>query len=134
MIIEILLLVSILYLIVSTIFIIKILFRLEKRISALEESEITEQKVSKFKASQHNVEDSVASGLVKGLQAIRDEDQRHLKLLEMTRKLQRTPLPVMNQNSAKPDSFDTGGDLIPANLSKEEQEILKMFYDRKNEG
>lgn len=104
-----------------------VLFKIEKRIDQLETILLEDIPKSRSPAQQ-NTEDSVANGLVKGLRAIKDEDERHLKLLEMTRKLQSAPLGVMNQNSANSNSFDTGGDLIPTNLTKEEQEVLRMFY------
>jgi len=74
----------------------------------------------------------VATGLVKGMQQMKDDEENHLKLLEMGRQLQRTPFKVMNQNSVS-KNFDTVGDLIPGNLTKEEEEILRMYYDRSNE-
>lgn len=108
-------------------FILKISLRLEKRISQVERYVIEDST-----KNQVDVEQSVATGLVKGLQQMREDDERHLKLLEMGRQLQRTPLKVMNQNSAT-HPLNTGGDLIPQNLTKEEEEILRMYYDRSNE-
>jgi hypothetical protein len=80
---------------------------------------------------ESNNEGDVSSGLVKGLRQMRDDDEKHLKLLEMSRKLQRNPMPILNQNSASEDSFDTGGDLIPANLTQEELDVLRMFYEKR---
>lgn len=108
-------------------FILKISMRLEKRISQLERYVIEDAK-----KNQVDMSDSVASGLVKGLQQIKEDDERHLKLIEMGRQLQRTPLKVMNQNSVS-KYLDTGGELIPGNLTGEEEAILRMYYDRTNE-
>lgn len=108
-------------------FILKISLRLEKRISQVEKVLL-----ENTNENQVDVGQSVATGLVKGLQQMREDDERHLKLLEMGRQLQRTPLKVMNQNSAT-NPINTGGDLIPQNLTKEEEEILRMYYDRNNE-
>ena len=110
---------------------VRALLALSDKVSKLEEfvvgnySEDEEKKPSK-----NNIEDDIASGLVKGLQQIRSDDEKHLKLIEMARRLQRRPTPVMNQNSAADDRFDTGGDLIPTNLTKEELEVLRMFYEK----
>lgn len=107
--------------------ILKFSLRLEKRIRQVEKFLLED--VTK---NQVDVGNSVSTGLVKGLQQVKDDDERHLKLLEMGRHLQSAPLKVMNQNSV-PKSFNTGGELIPSNLTKEEEEILRMYYDRSNE-
>lgn len=108
-------------------FILKISMKLEKRISQIERYIIEDNK-----KNQVDVDESVATGLVKGLQKMREDDEKHLKLLEMGRQLQ-TPFKIMNQSSVKNKGFDTGGDLIPGNLTKEEEEVLRMYYDRTNE-
>lgn len=108
-------------------FILKVSMRLEKRVSQVERFIIEDAK-----KNQVDVGDSVATGLVRGLQQMREDDERHLKLLEMGRQLQRTPLKVMNQNSVS-KYIDTGGELIPGNLTEDEKEILRMYYDRTNE-
>lgn len=108
-------------------FILKISLKLEKRISQVERYIIEDVNKNRVDMSE-----SVATGLMKGLQQLKDDEERHLKLIEMGRKLQKTPLGVMNQNSVS-KGFDTGGDLIPDNLTAEEQEILRMYYDRTNE-
>lgn len=107
--------------------ILKFSLRLEKRIRQVEKFLLED--VTKNQVDAGN---SVSTGLVKGLQQVKDDDERHLKLLEMGRRLQSAPLKVMNQNSV-PKSFNTGGELIPSNLTKEEEEILRMYYDRSNE-
>jgi hypothetical protein len=61
---------------------------------------------------------------------MREDDANHLKLLEMSRKLQRSPSAVLNHNSAGNDVIDTHGDLIPQNLTQEEREVLRMFYEQ----
>lgn len=101
--------------------------KLEKRLNQVERYILEDSK-----QNQVDVNDSVATGLVKGLQQMRVDDEKHLQMLEMNRKLQRVPLGVMNQNSI-PKGFDTGGELIPSNLTAEEQEILRMYYDKTNE-
>jgi hypothetical protein len=106
----------------------KVLMRLEKRITQVEKFLLEDV----TKKNQIDVSDSVAIGLVKGLQQMREDDERHLKLLEMGRNLQRTPLKIMSQSSL-PKNFNTGGDLIPDNLTKDEEEVLRMYYDRTNE-
>lgn len=118
---------NVINIILTICFILKIAMKLEKRISQIEKY-VMEDSIK----NQVDVEKSVATGLVRGLQQMKDDEEKHLKLLEMGRQLQRTPLKVMNQNSV-PKNFDTGGDLIPGNLTKEEEEILKMYYDRSNE-
>lgn len=116
---------------IVTLFFVKALLNIENRVKTLENHVI--QLFSTLINPSLKMEDSIASGLVKGIQAIRDEDERHLKLLDMARNLQRGPLPVMNQNSGTKEILDTGGDLIPTNLTKEEREVLQMFYDKRNE-
>lgn len=101
--------------------------KLEKRLNQVERYILEDSK-----QNQVDVSDSVATGLVKGLQQMRADDEKHLQMLEMNRKLQSVPLGVMNQNSIS-KGFDTGGELIPGNLTAEEQEILRMYYDRTNE-
>jgi len=97
---------------------------LENRISKLEKMFVDEFLTPK------DLKKDIASGLIRGLQDLKDNDERHLQLLEMARKNQKIPSPILNQKSATPDAFDTGGDLIPQNLTTEEQEILRMFYDK----
>lgn len=101
--------------------------RLEKRVSQIEK--VLLEDVTK---NQIDVNESVATGLVKGLRQIKEDDERYLKLMEMSRQLQRTTLKVMNQNSTS-EYINTGGELIPGNLTEEEKEILRMYYDRTNE-
>lgn len=113
-----------------TLFLAKALLALSERLSKAEGVLISGEQPATRKR-ERNIEDDVASGLIKGLQQMRTDDENHLKLLEMARKLQRTPMPIMNQNSASDESFNSGGDLIPANLTKEELDVLKMFYENK---
>lgn len=113
--------------VLTILFFLKISMRLEKRVSQIEK--VLLEDVTK---NQTDVSESVATGLVKGLRQIKEDDERHLKLMEMSRQLQRTPLKVMNQNSAS-EYINTGGELIPGNLTEEEKEILRMYYDRTNE-
>lgn len=113
--------------ILTVLFILKISMRLEKRVSQIEK--VLLEDVTK---NQTDVSESVATGLVKGLRQIKEDDERYLKLMEMSRQLQRTTLKVMNQNSTS-EYINTGGELIPGNLTEEEKEILRMYYDRTNE-
>lgn len=127
-----LLTIIILLIVVAIVALTRALLALSDKISKIEDivvnnyNEIEDKKIEK----KSNIEDDIASGLVKGLKQIRSDDEKHLKLLAMARKLQRQPTTIMNQNSAADDRFDTGGDLIPANLTKEELEVLKMFYEK----
>jgi hypothetical protein len=118
---------GIINIIITVWFILKISLKLEKRINQVEKYIIEDAN-----KNQVDMSDSVATGLMKGLQQLKSDEERHLKLLEMGRKLQKTPLGVMNQSSVS-KGFDTGGELIPENLTTEEQEILRMYYDRTNE-
>jgi len=104
----------------------KILMRLEKRIS-LVENEITLVITSR---TSDTVDNTVATGLVGGLQKVKEDDDRTLNFLEMGRHLREKS--IMNQNDGRAEILDTGGELIPVNLSKEEQEALNMWYDKKN--
>lgn len=106
------------------------MFALSERLSIVEGFVIENSNEKKMKFSSKNIEDDVASGLVKGLQQVREDDENHLKLLEMSRQLQRQPMPVLNQNSGVSETINTGGDLIPVNLSNEEKEVLRMFYEK----
>jgi hypothetical protein len=123
----ILIIIGIINTILTTWFFLKIIMKLEKRLNQVERYILEDSK-----QNQVDVSDSVATGLVKGLQQMRADDEKHLQMLEMNRKLQSVPLGVMNQNSIS-KGFDTGGELIPGNLTAEEQEILRMYYDRTNE-
>lgn len=78
-----------------------------------------------------DMESEVASGLVMGLRQMRDDDERHQKLLELARQQARQPVPVLNQNSAAQEIIDTKGELIPANLTEHEREVLKAYYGTK---
>lgn len=75
-----------------------------------------------------NIENDVANGLIKGLSRLREDDESHLKLIEMTRRMQNQPTAIMNQSSAGNDPFFAGGNLVPANLTEEEKQVLKEFY------
>jgi hypothetical protein len=114
-------------LVAAVAFLIKGVFSLSTKIDAIVNVLSNQPEPTPVKR-ESNIEDDVAAGLVKGLQQMRTDDERHLKLLAMARKLQRQPTPIMNQNSAADDRFDTGGDLIPANLTREELDVLKEFY------
>lgn len=114
---------------VVTLCIIKVLLNFEKRMVDLDT--LAAEHVSNVLATPKNsIENDVASGLIKGLTKMRSDDERHLQLMEMSRKLQRTPMAVMNHNSASDEIINTGGDLIPANLTKEELEVLKLYYEK----
>lgn len=121
--------ISVSFLITIWIFL-KISLKLEKRISRIEKYVL--EVLDDIDDKQINDKNSSSIDLVKGLQQVKKDDERHLKLLEMGRQLQ-TPLKIMNQNSIQDRGFNTGGDLIPHNLTKEEEEILRMYYDRSNE-
>lgn len=105
----------------------KAILSLSDRISHLEDLVLLTQVPQK----EQFVEEDVATGLVKGLQKMKSDDQKHLKLIELARTSQKSPMGIMNHSSTE-EILDTGGDLIPANLSKEERDVLKMFYDKSN--
>jgi len=116
--------------IIAIILAFKALIRLEKRMSQAEKYILDDSENPKTNAV--NIVESPTGGLVRGIQQIRENDEKYLKLLELSRQLQQVPLGVMNQNSTS-KSFNTNGELIPNNLTNEEREILKMYYDRSNE-
>jgi hypothetical protein len=118
--------------IITNILYVKVMLKFEKRITDLENVVLIINNTQPNIQSPNLTEDTIASGLMKGFQQMREDEEKHLKLLEMSRIKNNTPLTVMNQNSTS-KGFDTGGDLIPSNLTNEEQEILRIFYDRKNE-
>ena len=78
-----------------------------------------------------NSDDQIATGLMRGMQMLREDDERTMKLMELSRKAKRLPSHgPMSSSDSKLQPFDTGGDLIPSNLTKNEQEVLKMFYEK----
>jgi hypothetical protein len=103
--------------IIQSAFFIRTLMKIDNRITTLEK--ITNELI------ENKVENVNQPSLVKGVQQIRDDDEKYLKMLEMSRTNQ-----IMNHNSIVNNSFDTDGDLIPDNLSKEELDVLKMFYEK----
>lgn len=113
-----------------TLFCLKAILALSEKQSKLEEFVATTYQPEEESKPESNLEQQVASGLIKGLKQLRNDDEKHMRLLKMARKLQQTPQPILNQNSASDERFDTGGDLIPANLSKDELDILKEFYGK----
>jgi hypothetical protein len=111
--------------------VIKALLSLSERMDNLEKN--IDEAVTITKSSikpPENIENQISSGLIKGLQQIKDADEKQLKLIEMARKMRNVPAPIMNQNYGGPEILNTGGDLIPDNLTKEEIEVLKVWYEK----
>ncbi len=126
MITEILIVAGTLVNVVIAIFSIKAFLALENRVSFLEKNSITDSDRDEDLQSS----DDPATALMNGFQKVREDEQNHLKLLEMSRKLQGKPPVIMTHNSFGDRGFDSDGDLIPNNLTEEEQNVLKMFYDK----
>lgn len=112
--------------VVQSVVFFKILTRLERRVTAIEDI------LNDVAPTGNNVEDKIATGLMKGMQMLKEDDDRTLRLLEINRQSKKQASVPMLTSDGGPNSFDTGGHLIPENLTKEEQEILKMFYDKNN--
>lgn len=104
---------------------------IERRLAMIEEIIVNElsQNVHTKLQPPKNIESEIAAGLIKGIKQLRTDDENHLKLLSLARKAQQTAMPVMNSNSVGQEFINTGGDLIPSNLTKEEREILKMWHE-----
>lgn len=98
---------------------------LEKRIHALER-----EFIGNIHQSETNIKDEIATGLFKGMTNLKKDEENHLKLLEMARRSNKNPTAILNQNYASNQPFDTGGDLIPQNLTEEEKQVLKIFYEK----
>jgi hypothetical protein len=109
----------------------KSLLAIDKRLLGLEEFVINEYSTQRHTGLEKpkNIESEIASGLIKGIKQLRTDDENHLKLLALARKAQQTAMPVISSNSVGNEFINTGGDLIPANLTKEEREILKMWHE-----
>lgn len=63
--------------------------------------------------------------LVKGLERIRTDDEKMLRMQEMARQKHSSIYTGIKDHHS---FVDTGGDLIPQNLTDEERNVLKMFY------
>lgn len=113
------------------VFFLRILTRLERRIFAIEKYIKETPPLNPSKVV--NTEDQIATGLMRGMQMLREDDERTMQLLELSRKARNLPAVPMTTNSVGPEILDTGGELIPNNLTKEEEEILRMYYDKNNE-
>lgn len=64
--------------------------------------------------------EEVSSELMQGYKNLKTEENKHLEFIALARKRQQGM------------GFDTGGDLIPANLTQHEQEVLRDFYTKEN--
>jgi len=111
-------------------FCVKAILAMSDKQSKLEEFVATMYQSKEENKPKTNLEQQVATDLIKGLKQLRNDDEKHMQLLKLARKLQQNPQPILNHNSGSDERFDTGGDLIPANLSKDELDILKEFYGK----
>lgn len=115
--------------VLSVAIVIWILIKLESRVNNLEKivsSEDTQKNVSE---TQITDEEKISLDLYKGLRRVKDDDQKHLSMLEMSRKIQSSPTPITNHTQYSKEIIDTAGDLLPDNLTKEELDVIKAFYD-----
>lgn len=103
------------------------MFSISERLSKLEDF-IIENQSSLSKESPK--EDGVGLTLINKFDKIQKDDEKQLELFKTMRNAQNKPTPILNQNSLSSDTFDTGGDLIPVNSTKEELEVLRMFYEK----
>lgn len=111
-------------------FCVKAILAVSDKQSKLEEFVATMYQPKEENKSKTNLEQQVATDLIKGLKQLRNDDEKHMQLLKLSRKLQQNPQPIFNHTAGSDESFNTGGDLIPANLSKDELDILKEFYGK----
>jgi hypothetical protein len=111
---------------------IRICLMLDNRISFLEKNAISD--INEMRKENRNendlIENSIANGLIRGLHQLREDEDNQERLLELARKTKNMPSKIYNQTSAELDTFNTNGDLIPANLTDEEKKILKLYYGR----
>lgn len=68
----------------------------------------------------------VSDGVKNAIREISYEDEQK-KIFE---KKKRLPDTIYSRNSDDGDVINSGGELIPANLSMEEKQILEMFYSK----
>jgi glucose-6-phosphate 1-dehydrogenase len=111
-------------------FCVKAILAMSDKQSKLEEFVATMYQSKEENKPKTNLEQQVATDLIKGLKQLRNDDEKHMQLLKLSRKLQQNPQPILNHTAGSDESFNTGGDLIPTNLSKDELDILKEFYGK----
>ena len=122
--------------VVSFVFFGKAFLSLEKRLSSIEsigyDSNNNEESSNDLPVNINNIEKSVASGLIIGMKKLQEDNNNHLNLLELSRKSQSSfATPIYNNSDiSNTYDFDTGGELIPENLSNEEKDVLKIWYDK----
>ena len=114
-----------------TILSIRLLESLKKRVSQLESDiNIDTEKEMYTEKELLKANGDIGSDLIKNFQQLRNSDEKHIKLLEMSRNIQRNPMTIMNHNSLNDRFIDTKGDLIPENLTQQELEVLKLYYEK----
>jgi hypothetical protein len=62
--------------------------------------------------------EDVSSQLMQAYNSLKSEEDKHLAFIDLAHKRQQSM------------GFDSGGELIPTNLTPQEQEILKDFYNK----
>ena len=124
--------------IISIILTIKVMLSFEKRISSLESFGFDNDNNVDIASPEpninniNNIEKSVANGLFLGMKRFQEESHNQLKLLDLARKAQSFPTSIYSNSNNSSVSYDTGGELIPDNLSKEEQDILQVWYSKED--
>ena len=73
-----------------------------------------------------DLEDSVRGGMKQAIKELEHEKEEHDLL--MKRLDQKGAMGVFNTSNAE-EPIDTKGYLIPANLTEDEKELLRMFYN-----
>jgi hypothetical protein len=105
----------------------------------------TNRKLKKIKSQILDLEESVLilaeeikngnnsspKNLLGGLEEIRKSEDKYLKVVQKHNN--ERVLGVMNSSHYDNKTIKSDGDLIPTNLTKDEREVLEMFYDRTNE-
>ena len=88
------------------------------------------KKGTSISTDKSNIEKSIKDGFISAVKELEYEKEQEAELFKTIKEKSNQSNGVYSSANKKEEPLNTGGDLIPMNLTDGEKEILRMFYNQ----